>query len=197
MSGRRFLASERVARVCAILQLRPPTYELKRGRATRLAAFFCSFNRARTFCLYAFTNANAGAPDELLIRVVVDAAGFVELLPRDGAEADACGAAACEAEALLPRNGAEVAILDEDAADDAARVAGTLLPRDGAEALAGALFWGVTLRFATGALPLVDAPRRFTPTPRDDAEATRALRAAYLTTASRILGCRGFTFRHI
>ena len=135
------------------------------------------------------------APDELLIRVVVDAAGFVELLPRDGAEADACGAAACEAEALLPRNGAEVAILDEDAADDAARVAGTLLPRDGAEALTGALFWGVTLRFATGALQLVDAPRRFTPTPRDDAEATRALCAAYLTTALRILCSCGLTFR--
>ena len=54
---------------------------------TRLAAFFCAFCRDRTFCLYAFANSNADAPDEFLSRAVVDVAGFAELLPRDGAEA--------------------------------------------------------------------------------------------------------------
>ena len=65
--------------------------------------------------------------------------------------------------------------------DDAACAAGTLLPWDGADALTEAL------RFAAGVLLLLDAPLRFAPMPRDDAEAPRALSVAYLTAASRIL----------
>ena len=83
-----------VHRVCAFLQLQPPTLpasadELELAAA---AALLAAFWRARTFCLYAFTNAGVGAPDELLSCVVFDAAGVAETLmrmtwPRDDAEA--------------------------------------------------------------------------------------------------------------
>ena len=88
-------------RVCAFLQLDPPTLpasadELELAAAAALlAAFLAAFWRARIFCLYAFTNAGTtgvGAPDELLSCVVFDAAGVAETLmrmtwPRDDAEA--------------------------------------------------------------------------------------------------------------
>ena len=191
-------------RVCAFLQLDPPTLpasadELELAAA---AALLAAFWWARTFCLYAFTNAGVGAPDELLSCVVFDAAGVAETLlrttwPRDDAEACVMPVlhddAACAAgDAMLI-----IAVFTDDAAraageamsnvavsrDDAACAAGTLLPWDGADALTEAL------RFAAGVLLLLDAPLRFAPMPRDDAEAPPALSVANLTTASRIL-CR-------
>ena len=82
-------------RVCTFLQLKPPTLrasadELEHAAA---AALLAAFWRARTFCLYALTNAGVGAPT---LR-----AGVAEtLMPRDDAEAPTDDAARAAGEAM-------------------------------------------------------------------------------------------------